>query len=216
MLQFRGKPFAIACITLAIQAVPVIAVLCPIVPTSFFNQTFDHDSTSSSPSAGNGTFLQQYQLNTTFFRRGGPILFYQGAESVSITCVEDVTIWDWAENLGAIVAGLEHRSFGESLPSEFNYTTATPSDWLPLTLNNALLDSVNFVDRIKKSVPGAENSKVIVSGGEFLRSAIKECLTHYERFRLLWRYSVRSITSLSSGNFLRRLIIRSTSQVLRT
>ncbi|KAF2104899.1 hypothetical protein NA57DRAFT_71100 [Rhizodiscina lignyota] len=121
---------------------------CTINPTSFFDQTLNHDANSGSASAGNGAFKQKYQLNTTHFKPGGPILFYQGAETSSINCIENTVLQDWAEEMGAMLAGLEHRFFGDSLPAGFNQTAAAPEQYDPLTLNNTLLDSVNFIDRV--------------------------------------------------------------------
>lgn len=141
--------------------------LCPLFSTSFFNQTLHHDLTSSDPSAGTGTFRQQYQLNISFFKPGGPILFYQGAEGATIQCVEGFILHDWAEETGAILASLEHRFFGLSQPSGFNASTASAADYAPLTINNTLLDSVNFIRWIKRTVPDAKHSKTIVMGGSY-------------------------------------------------
>jgi hypothetical protein len=116
------------------------------------------------PSAGNGTFQQQYQLKTTYFRRGGPILFFQSVE-IPLECSEGTILWDWAHEMGTIVAALEHRYFGLGLPFGFNASTATPSEYVYLTMNNTGLDSVNFVHWIKENIFGATNSKVIAMGG---------------------------------------------------
>lgn len=172
MLVPQSNPFGIAFAALALYALPTVASLCPIIQTAFFNQTLNYDLSSPSSSAGNGTFQQQYQLNTTFFRPGGPILFYQGAEVGTIGCMENYAFWDWVDEMGAIAAGLEHRFFGLSFPAGFNTSTATPSDWAPLTINNTLMDSVNFIEWIKKTVPGADKSKAIVMGGNILCSHV--------------------------------------------
>jgi serine carboxypeptidase S28 len=69
--------------------------------------------------------------------------------------------------MGGIVAGLEHRFFGLSMPEGFDESDTTSDIWSSLTLNNTLLDSVNFIEWIKKIVPDAQNSKVLVLDGEF-------------------------------------------------
>lgn len=167
-MLISGKAASVACYTfLFLNSVKAAESLCPLFSTSFFNQTLNHDLSSLDASAGTGSFKQQYQLNTTYFRPGGPIFFYQGAEGAQIACVENYVLHDWAEETGAILAGLEHRFFGLSLPAGFNGTTAMAADYAPLTINNTLLDSVNFIQRIKSTVPGARNSKAIVMGGSY-------------------------------------------------
>lgn len=88
----------------------------------------------------------------------------QNAES-NLACIEDTVFQDWAEDMGAILAGLEHRFFGESVPEGFDATTAKPEEYAPLTMNNTLLDSVNFIQWIKRTVPNAKDSRVFVMGG---------------------------------------------------
>jgi hypothetical protein len=78
--------------------------------------------------------------------------------------------------MGAMVASLEHRYFGLSVPAGFNASTATPSQYAYLIMNNTLLDSVNFVRWVKKTVQGAEDSKVIVMGGWYLHPTILHLL----------------------------------------
>ena len=70
------------------------------------------------------------------------------------------------QKLGGIVATLEHRFFGSSYPEGTSWENTTTAQFGPLTLENVLEDSVAFVTWIKKTVPGAKNSKVIISGGE--------------------------------------------------
>jgi lysosomal Pro-X carboxypeptidase len=83
-----------------------------------------------------------------------------------MSCVEFTIFQDWVSDMGAIIATLEHRYFGLSVPDGFNASVAMGADWAPLTMNNTLLDSVNFIHWIKKSVPGASDSKAIVLGGK--------------------------------------------------
>ena len=142
---------------------------CPKYPPSFFTQILDHASSSTNSSSDTNSFQQQYQLSTTFFQPNGPILFQQGAESSSLSCVEYSLLQDWAEEMGGIIATLEHRYFGLSVPDGVDVNSTTDGEdmgnWAPLTMNNTLLDSVNFIKWVKQTVPGAENSKVIVLGG---------------------------------------------------
>ena len=50
--------------------------------TQFFDQKIDHQTQSN-----NATFKQQYQLIDDYFNPGGPILFYQGGETVDMLCM---------------------------------------------------------------------------------------------------------------------------------
>lgn len=135
-------------------------------------------SNSHHSSSKNVTFQQHYQLDTSRFKPGGPILFYQGAENSQINCVEYNHFDDIADELGAIVAGLEHRFFGDSFPTGVSEENATAKDLAPLTLDNVLLDSVAFVNWIKNSVPGASNAKVIINGGKEFESAMDASLAN--------------------------------------
>lgn len=58
---------------------------------------------------------------------------------------------------------LEHRFFGASLPSNVENLVER---YKTLTLDNVMLDSVTFLEYIKDTVPGTNNSKVIVTGGK--------------------------------------------------
>jgi dipeptidyl-peptidase-2/lysosomal Pro-X carboxypeptidase len=134
---------------------------CPTYTPKFFPQKLDHTSNN------NTTFQQQYQLVTDFFQPGGPILYKISPETAVMQCIERPAFLDYAKELGAVAATLEHRFFGDSFPPGVNDSNATPEDFAPLTLENVLLDSVTFVDWIKSTVPGANESKVIVEGGSY-------------------------------------------------
>ena len=58
-------------------------------PTAFFPQQVDHAS------GQNETFLQQYQILDEFYKPGGPILFYQGAESSTMGCLVGFSSDSW-------------------------------------------------------------------------------------------------------------------------
>jgi hypothetical protein len=69
-------------------------------PLQNFTQRVQHGSSN------NETFLQQYQLNTAFFRPGGPILFHQSEEG-AISPINYHVFADYAEELGAAMTTLE-------------------------------------------------------------------------------------------------------------
>jgi len=78
-------------------------------PAQNFTQKIDHASND------NATFLQRYQIDTTHFKPGGPILFHQ-SEELNMTPIADHFFIDYAPKTGGIVATMEHRYFGESFP----------------------------------------------------------------------------------------------------
>ncbi|KAE9405742.1 hypothetical protein BT96DRAFT_915948 [Gymnopus androsaceus JB14] len=146
---------------LALSAIPtsdngtISSSLCP----KFFTQQLDHSNNAS------GVFQQQYQLQTDFFKPGGPILLFQGEEAVDMIRIETTILYSWAQELGGIAASLEHRYFGESLP--FGNDSWTRDNIKYLTLDNVMDDAVEFVNWIKSNVTGAESSPVIVSSGSY-------------------------------------------------
>jgi hypothetical protein len=75
-----------------------------------------------------------------------------------------MALYAWANELGGIVTGIEHRYFGESLP--YGNQSFTAQGFESLTLDNIIRDSVALIDWIKDTVPGASGSKVIVFGGK--------------------------------------------------
>ena len=67
---------------------------------------------------------------------------------------------------------IEHRYFGISMPGNGSYTYNNQDSWpnsfmAPLTFENILLDSVTLVSWIKSTVPGVNESKVVVVGGSY-------------------------------------------------
>lgn len=71
-------------------------------------------------------------------------------------------ISEYAVELQGIVAAIEHRYFGYSFPPDFD---GSAEFYSALTLDNVLMDSVALINHIKKTVPGAQDSKVVATGG---------------------------------------------------
>ncbi|KAI1324259.1 serine carboxypeptidase S28-domain-containing protein [Xylariaceae sp. FL0255] len=112
----------------------------------------------------NTTFQQLYQLTTEYFKPGGPILFHQ-SEATTMVPITTNVFFDYAPQVHGILAGLEHRYFGSSFPEGESWDNVT--DYSPLTLENVLQDGVEFVNWIRRTVPGAENSPVIYTAGSY-------------------------------------------------
>ncbi|KAI1761428.1 hypothetical protein GGR53DRAFT_522380 [Hypoxylon sp. FL1150] len=153
-----------------------------------FIQKVNHTAADDddNDSAGSATFRQRYQLDTQHFEPGGPILFVQSAEA-GMPALNDSIFVDYAPKLGALVAVLEHRFFGDfrggSYPSGYDPLNVSGGEFDSLTMDNVLQDGIEFVSWIKKTVLGAANSKVIYSGssyGGFLAVAAR--LHHSDTF----------------------------------
>jgi hypothetical protein len=136
--------------------------------TKYFLQPINHAGYDGTI-GDNTTFLQQYEISDEFYKPGGPIIFIQGTENAHISCLEEYIAPAWVKELGGIAVALEHRYFGVSCPYGLNYTesaTWDPALLKPLTLDNVLLDAATFVQWVKQSYHGTENSKIIVASGE--------------------------------------------------
>ena len=132
-------------------------------PTQFFDQKIDHALGNSS------TFPQQFQVISDYYNPGGPILFYQGAENSVMTCLEDSVLPFWAERLGALCLAVEHRFFGDSVPSN---SSNVLQRYQSLTLENVLADNVELIAHVKASTPSLKDAKVIVQGGMSCRTLL--------------------------------------------
>lgn len=100
---------------------------------------------------------------------------------------------EWAAELGGMAVSLEHRFFGLSQPSN---ATDYVQKYQSLTLDNVMLDSTTFIDYVKRQIPGAEGSRVVVTGGSyggFLTTALK--MNHPETFdgAVAWAAPLQSV-----------------------
>ena len=121
--------------------------------TKFYPQGVEDATFNRNYNDTNATFPHQYQVLDKYYRAGGPVLFFQDMENPKMTCIENLSMEDWAERLGALAISLEHRYFGLSIPYGLNYTEYpkwSPSVYKHLTLENVLRDGVSFVNYIKK------------------------------------------------------------------
>ena len=147
-------------------------------PSQLFRQLVNHPKKDGHPSLSltdnnisdtSETFLQQYKVIDDFFKPGGPILFYQGPED-PLGCFEYFSFMEYAEDIGALVVGIEHRFFGLSVPGNLSWTDqlSWPTSSLSsLTIDNVLLDAVELVKWIRSTVPGAKESKTISFGASY-------------------------------------------------
>lgn len=80
-----------ALLALSLALVPVLATGNSSSSTTcsdgtWMTQPIDH----ASPS--NGTFQQQIEVRTEFFKPGGPILLFHGEESTEMACVVSLAV----------------------------------------------------------------------------------------------------------------------------
>lgn len=160
-------------------------------PSKMFRQLVNHP-TSAFNFSGQGhhhvqdsgdtkTFLQQYKVIDDYFKPGGPIMFFQGAEH-ELECFEIYSLFQYAIEVGALVVGIEHRFFGLSVPGNLSYENQLnwPSSAMSsLTLENVLMDSVELVKWIKSTVPGAQDSTVIAYGGSYAGVLVTMLRIHF-------------------------------------
>jgi dipeptidyl-peptidase-2/lysosomal Pro-X carboxypeptidase len=100
-----------------------------------------------------------------YYKPGGPVLFYQGNESPEFLCIQDFVMTEWAKELGAYLVGIEHRFFGESVPSN---ASDLIEKYKSLTLDNVMADSVTLITYLKSTIPEIASAKVITHGGRYV------------------------------------------------
>ena len=120
-------------------------------PMKTFQQTIDHTT------SGSGTFAQRYTVNETYSSgAGSPIFLFLGGEApLEFFDFQEILIYTTARRFGARVYKIEHRFYGESMPSEL--TTANLDQLL--SADQALADAAAFLDAIN-----TDGSPVIVWG----------------------------------------------------
>jgi serine protease 16 len=129
-----------------------------------FNQTLDHFNTSSLL-----TFPQRYILNTDFCNvpsvsscdiNSTIILYISGEAPMSSSRVSTGPLVDLSNRTHSLLASLEHRFYGESIPLDLTTDSLTRF----LTTEQALADLSSFIDFLKK---GNSSRSVIVVGGSY-------------------------------------------------
>merc|ERR1712195_195119 len=134
--------------------------------TQWISQPLDHFAP-----AGGTTWNQRYLINSTFFDGTGPVFLCVGGEGPGFT--EDVVISGTehahemilaAEQHGALILALEHRYYGQSLPTK-DFSTANLK-WL--SSPQALEDLAAFVAHInaQHGLQGQTN-RWITFGGSY-------------------------------------------------
>ena len=93
---------------------------CPSVANTtlrWIDQYLDHFDWSPTLARGNNTYRQRYFTHRSWWRPGGPILFYFGNEdNVELYVNHTGLMWEAARPLGAALVFAEHRYYGQSKP----------------------------------------------------------------------------------------------------
>ena len=143
-----------------------------LTETKFFPQAVDHATFTGDYNTANATFFHQYEINDTFYKPGGPIIFLQGGETSVFSCIEYGIAPEWAKEMNGLMVAIEHRYFGLSCPYGLNYSefsTWDPSLFKPLSFQNALFDGLTLLNWIKTvAYPDTKDAKVIIDGGMLL------------------------------------------------
>ena len=150
----------------------------PPPPFSTFSQPLNHTDPSSAPS-----FDQRYQVLTDYYKPGSPILFYAGPENAANLCtLRCLALPAWAQQMGALVVGVEHRFFGESGPdgliavsgsdrweaeAKAEAKSATDPPWQFLTLENVLADYAAIAESLVGARGAYRDAKVLAFGGSY-------------------------------------------------
>ncbi|KAI8322677.1 hypothetical protein GQ54DRAFT_339191 [Martensiomyces pterosporus] len=118
----------------------------------------------------NTRWMQQYLVNATFYKQGGPVYVTTPGESpVSAFYTDSTHLSSLAQRTNGLVVAIEHRFYGKSNPMP---DLSGPS-LKYMTIENVLEDFASFV-RVAKSnpsqvfpVPVSNNSRVVFVGASY-------------------------------------------------
>ncbi|KAJ2848939.1 hypothetical protein IWW36_002978 [Coemansia brasiliensis] len=130
----------------------------------WFTQPIDHFG------GNNGTWQQQYLVNATFYKPGGPIFISTPGETpLSTRYVDGTYPSQLAQQMSALVVSVEHRFFGRSNPMP----DLSGESLQFMTIENVLEDFAQFLAMARSNpdnvfpIPVFKNAKVIFFGGSY-------------------------------------------------
>ncbi|XP_049548662.1 putative serine protease K12H4.7 [Anopheles darlingi] len=129
------------------------------VTTKYIMQRLDHFDPQNV-----NTWSMRYMENGEHYQAGGPLFIYVGGEwEISEGSISRGHVYDMAQQLNGYLFYTEHRYYGKSHP-----TVDLRTDKLKyLNIDQALADLAHFVIEMRKTIPGAERSGVIMTGGSY-------------------------------------------------
>eukprot|EP01105_Mastigella_eilhardi_P025112 TRINITY_DN671_c0_g2_i11.p2 TRINITY_DN671_c0_g2~~TRINITY_DN671_c0_g2_i11.p2 ORF type:complete len:487 (-),score=123.01 TRINITY_DN671_c0_g2_i11:3164-4579(-) len=126
----------------------------------WFDQRVDHfDNTNFA------MWKQLYRVNDTYWRGNGfPVFVLLGGEGpLGATATTGHYIMNqWAEELGGLIVAVEHRFYGQSMPTKDMSTSSMKL----LSSEQALADFATFIVYVKDAYK-APDSKVLTLGGSY-------------------------------------------------
>ncbi|KAJ2334685.1 hypothetical protein GGI00_001739 [Coemansia sp. RSA 2681] len=146
---------------------PSIASTTAIPPSStsyWFSQPVDHFSLNLS------TWNQQYFVNATFYKLGGPIYMVTPGESPLSTYYTDRTHFtELAQKTNGLLVAVEHRFYGKSNPMPDLSGASLKHHTVENVLEDfaALIRSAKWAPHRVFPVPVSTNSKVVFAGGSY-------------------------------------------------
>ncbi|KAB5583409.1 serine carboxypeptidase S28-domain-containing protein [Coniochaeta sp. 2T2.1] len=156
------------------------------VPTYNITMPVDHFNPSDTR-----TFNNRFFVNDTYYKPGGPVIFYDFGEAGVDEWYAAILLGGWNGSLSAplelaksrngVVVGFEHRYYGYSRPfpvsdeedyyAEDTYTRGTPlggaADYKYLTVEQALEDVAYFARRFNQTHLGPYHTPWIWVGGSY-------------------------------------------------
>jgi len=102
--------------------------------------------------------------NDEHFKPGGPLFIFIGAEwEITPGWITGGHTYDMAKYHKGYLVYSEHRYYGQSRPTP----DASYKNLKWLNVDQALADLAKFIEWFKSTIPGLENSKVILVGGSY-------------------------------------------------
>ncbi|KAI8323031.1 hypothetical protein GQ54DRAFT_258908, partial [Martensiomyces pterosporus] len=160
--------FELKILLLAVVAVARRVPRATHIPSSstpyWFPQPVDHFGQNST------SWNQQYVVNATFYKNGGPIyMFTPGENALSNFYTDNTHFTALAQRTNGLLVAMEHRFYGKSNPMP---DLSGPS-LKYMTIENVLEDFASFLRAARSSpstvfpVPVGKDSKVIFGGGSY-------------------------------------------------
>ncbi|KAJ2027535.1 hypothetical protein IWW57_002559 [Coemansia sp. S610] len=140
-------------------------VVIPPSSTSYwFSQPVDHFGLNRN------TWSQQYVVNATFYKPGGPIyMVTPGEEPLSSYYTDRTHFTDLAQKTNGLLVAVEHRFYGKSNPMP----DLSGASLKYHTVENVLEDFAAIIRAAKRNpstvfpIPVSANSKIVFGGGSY-------------------------------------------------
>ncbi|KAJ2028577.1 hypothetical protein GGI03_007853 [Coemansia sp. RSA 2337] len=146
------------------------AAICASAPPASSTQYWITQPVDHFGGAGGATWQQQYLVNATFYRPGGPIYVSTPGESpVNARYIDKSHFTSLAQRTNGLLVTMEHRYFGASNPMP----DLSGASLRFLTIENALADFAAFIRVAKRTpssvfpIPVVANARVIFGGGSY-------------------------------------------------